>query len=461
MDEGAMITSASGQEARREARRFLADRMLARLARWLRVAGEDVISPALPGSHEPTRAGLARLARIESRTVVTRDRTFPLPRHHRLLILATDLDSQLREFYRAFPADPLARLFTRCSLCNGLTETVALGEVVADVPAVVRERGRDFRRCLACGQVYWEGSHTAHIRARLGALDLGAGSRPIAPLRPPVGGLAVDDHRGWARFDDFLRELLSRLDLSWSGYRKPRRHLRSRLVARMAALGIESYAGYLDHVTAHPEEEIRLTEILGVTISRFFRDREDWFHLAETALPALAALGRAARAASLGCASGEEPYTLRLLWNERWPAAGLDILAVDVREEVLERARTAAYPPASVHSVPADVLARRFAPEATADGTVYRLAPALTAGVRFVRRDFMREPLPAPLDLILCRNVAFTYLGAARQRAMAERFAAALRPGGYLMIGGGERLPAATGGLERAGRCLYRKAAVA
>jgi len=76
-------------------RRFLADRMLARLARWLRVAGEDVIAPALPGSHEPAREDLSRIARAEGRIVLTRDRTFPLPRSDRLLVVATDLDAQL------------------------------------------------------------------------------------------------------------------------------------------------------------------------------------------------------------------------------------------------------------------------------------------------------------------------------------------------------------------------------
>ncbi len=441
-------------------RRFLADRMLARLARWLRVAGEDVISPAAPGSHTPTRSELARIALIESRIVLTRDRTFPLQRHERLLILSTDLEAQLREFYRTFPGDPLARLFTRCSLCNGALIAVRKEDIAAKLPEVVRERGSDFHRCRDCGQLYWDGSHTARIRARLAAL--GVEAQPVANGGSTPGSeLARDDHRGWARFDDFLRVLLARLDLSWAGYRKPRQRLRPRLVARMAELGLRDYADYLDHVAADPEEETVLAAILGVTISRFFRDREDWVHLAAVAFPGLAALGRPARAVSLGCASGEEPFTLRIQWNDRLPGDLLDILAVDVRGDVLERAAAAVYPPASVHSVPAEFLARHFACEGAARAKSYRLDRAIVDSVRFARLDFMREPLPGLFDLLLCRNVVFTYLGTTRRREMAGRLVAAVAPGGFFMIGGGECLPADTGGLERAGRCLYRKIAVA
>jgi chemotaxis methyl-accepting protein methylase/uncharacterized protein with PIN domain len=447
----------------RGGRRFLADRMLSRLARWLRVAGEDVTAPALAGSHAPARAELARRAQAEGRIVLTRDRTFPLPRADRLLIVATDLDQQLREFYHAFPADPLARAFTRCSLCNGLAAAAARDDVFADLPPAVREMGRDFRRCRDCGQVYWDGSHTARIRARLGALGVLGG---VAPGRRRSSELAPDDHRGWARFDDFLRELLARLDLAWAGYRRPRRSLRPGLVARMAELGLRDYGEYLDHVAAHPEESARLAVLLAVTISRFFRDREDWATLGELVIDELAARGRregrAVCAASLGSASGEEPYTLRILWTELAPDVPLDLLAADVRADVLARARAAVYTAPSIHSVPVDLLARHFAPEPGNAGSVYRLDRRIADRVRFVQLDFTRDPLPGPFDLLLCRNSAFTYLGLARQEDVATRLVAALAPGGYLMIGGGERLPAAAPGmaeLARAGRCLYRRSA--
>jgi chemotaxis protein methyltransferase CheR len=336
--------------------------------------------------------------------------------------------------------------------------------VIDLLPPAVRESGRDFRRCAGCGHVYWDGSHTRWIRGRLAAVR---SALDAATHAAPDGGraaaeavdaertpdLALDDHRGWARFDDFFRELLSRLDLSWRGYRRPRRSLRSRLVARIGELGLRSYAEYLDHLAIHPEEEARLDELLAVTISRFFRDREDWLHLAAHAFPALAASAGEARATevravSVGCASGEEPYTLRLLWDQPVPLA---ILAVDVRVELLARAKEALYSPSSVHSVPEEILNRHF----TREGGSYRLDPTIITAVRFARLDVWHDSLPGSFDLILCRNLAFTYLGERRRHEIARRLVSSLAPGGFLMIGGSERLPEGIG-LVRAGRSLYR-----
>jgi chemotaxis protein methyltransferase CheR len=431
-------------------RRFLADRMLTRLTRWLRVAGEDVLAPARPGSHEPPRDELLRLARSENRIVLTRDQSFPGLRSERLLILATELEPQLIEFYRAFPADPLEHAFQRCSACNGLAAVVERRDVLDEVPLAVRERGTGFRRCVQCGHVYWEGSHSRHIREKLLAVR-----REMEANASPPPALLPDDQRGWARFDDFLRELLIRLDLSWAGYRRPRRSLRGPVVAQMRELGIIDYARYLDYIEQHfEEEEKRLAAILTVPISRFFRDREDWRQLAQVAFPALGARGGIVRAASLGCASGEEPYTLRLLWDQH-QLGELAIEAFDLREDLLARAARAVYTPSSLHSVPSAIREQSFVQH----GPTFQLDRRVVESVRFVRGDFLREPLPGPFDLILCRNSAFTYLGEDRRLRALAILAGALVPGGFLMIGGGERLPEGQRGrpFQRVGRCLYRQ----
>lgn len=455
------MSSPAAQAESESGRRFLADRMLWRLARWLRVAGEDVLAPARPGSHEPTRDQLLDLARTESRVVLTRDRSFPGLRSDRLLIVSTDLDEQLREFYHAFPGDPLARVFTRCTACNGQAAEVERETVLARLPPAVRAHGRGFRCCRKCGQIYWDGSHSRAIRKRLTEVQQALAAAPSEGMgrsgaAGPVPVLAPDDHSGWVRFDDFLRLLFARLDLSWSGYRRPRRSLRTPIVERMRELGIRDYGEYLEHLEAHfAEEEGALAPILAITISRFFRDREDWVHLAGLAFPELARHDRPLRAASLGCASGEEPYSLRLLWNDAASVGlsppPLEIDAFDVREDLLDRALKAIYPASSIHSVPAP-FRRHFIPE---DGS-YRLERAIVTSVGFSRLDLFRDTIPGPFALILCRNLAFTYLGEGRRGVFARRLLAALAPGGFLMIGGGERLPPELGEkIHRLGRCLY------
>jgi chemotaxis protein methyltransferase CheR len=138
------------------------------------------------------------------------------------------------------------------------------------------------------------------------------------------------------------------------------------------------------------------------------------------------------RAWSAGCASGEEAYTLALLW----PA--IDVLATDVHAPVLERARRARYPASSLRELTAAERERGF----VACGGEHAVRPEIAARVAVARHD-LRDPPPAaaPFDLVLCRNAAFTYLDAAAQGAALDRLADALVAGGALVLGLHESLP--------------------
>ncbi|MGD8394449.1 MAG: DUF5615 family PIN-like protein, partial [Candidatus Eiseniibacteriota bacterium] len=279
-----------------ERRRFLADRMLGRLARWLRVAGQDVASAGVEPL--PDRTLLER-ARAAGRIVLTRDRRFPGHPAERLILHATELDEQLLEFFVAFPADPLAGAWTRCTVCNAPVEAVARDSVLARLPPRVREHGSDFRRCTACGHLFWQGTHTARLRARLERLRTrlatrgGRGAPPGSPapaaVATPGGPGGPDSAPAREAFDRQLRALFQAHGYSWRGYRKVRRRLRAPLAARAAALGLPGIDAYLARLASDPAERRRLDALVAIPVSRFFRDREDWRQLAREVFPSLAA----------------------------------------------------------------------------------------------------------------------------------------------------------------------------
>jgi uncharacterized protein with PIN domain len=144
--------------------RFIADAMLGRLARWLRMLGCDTAFDASITDPELARRGIE-----EERTILTRDRRFREEwRVPRLLVLETEAPlEQLREVARAFDLDSRSRLFTRCNRCNAPLASVGRAEVAGRIPErVLRERER-FALCPSCGRVYWEGSHTVRMRRLL------------------------------------------------------------------------------------------------------------------------------------------------------------------------------------------------------------------------------------------------------------------------------------------------------
>ena len=159
----------------------------------------------------------------------------------------------------------------------------------------------------------------------------------------------------------FLQWALPHLRMRWKGFRRVRRQVRRRINARLQALGVPDAEAYRRHLEAHPDEWRILDGFCRVTISRFHRNRGVFRFLFHTVLPELAARAMARgddtlRVWSLGCASGEEPYTLAIGWmhalRDLNPSVALSILATDADPHMLERARSAVYTRSSVRELP-------------------------------------------------------------------------------------------------------------
>ncbi len=157
----------SQQPSEPEAPRLLADCMLGRLAKWLRLLGYDTAYENDATDHE-----LARRARVEGRILLTRDQQLSDRRGLKTLFIRSQkLELQLQEVCEALgpPADPS---LSRCSICNVLLESVAAEDVVDRVPRYVLEAHADFRHCPCCGRVYWSGSHVDTMDEQLEEFDL-------------------------------------------------------------------------------------------------------------------------------------------------------------------------------------------------------------------------------------------------------------------------------------------------
>jgi chemotaxis protein methyltransferase CheR len=244
----------------------------------------------------------------------------------------------------------------------------------------------------------------------------------------------------------FLHWALPRLGLRWPGYRKVRARVRKKLNERLRELGLSDIAAYRDRLDAHPEEWAVLGSLCRITISRFHRDRGAFDHLRRAVLPELAerALERGAEAVrcwSAGCASGEEPYTLRILWElglpPNPPRVPLRVVATDIDERLLERAREGRYSASSLKELPRELLETAF----VRDGDQFRLREELRAGVEFHRQDIREEMPEGPFDLVLCRILVFTYFDEDGQREVLRGIGERLVAGGYLIVGSHESLP--------------------
>jgi chemotaxis protein methyltransferase CheR len=252
---------------------------------------------------------------------------------------------------------------------------------------------------------------------------------------------------------EFLKWCLPELGLRWPGYRKVRRLVGKRLGRRIAELGIKDLPAYRELLCRDPAEWSQLHVICRIPISRFYRDRGVFDSIGQRILPDAAAKAvergdRMVRCWSAGCASGEEPYTIALIWRYQvaphWPTVALRIVATDADETMIARAEAGCYTRSSLKELPREWVERAF----RAPGALYCLDPELRRGVDFALQD-IRDAMPdGPFDVIFCRNLAFTYFEEGLQRRVLDGLKGRLTAGGVLVLGMHEALPAGSSGFD-------------
>lgn len=151
---------------------YLCDEMLQKMARWLRIAGYNVISPKGQTDRE-----LARMAADEGRVLLTRDRDLSnMKGIESLLIRSDDLETQMREVFDRYPPGGNPPGKSRCPLCNGelisFKKTDLPDEIIIEIPPMVYENHVLFLWCSGCAKPFWFGSHWKGIGSILGSYGL-------------------------------------------------------------------------------------------------------------------------------------------------------------------------------------------------------------------------------------------------------------------------------------------------
>ena len=221
------------------------------------------------------------------------------------------------------------------------------------------------------------------------------------------------------------------------------RCLRRRVAVRMRATGAHRYADYAQRLTSDPREYERLLDALTINVTKLFRNWEAYEALGRVVVPELWALpAPSLRVWSAGCSSGEEPYSLAVMFHRHASARGelgrlgrVRVLGSDIDRASLAAAADREFDEAAFADTPPEIRARYFTPAVPS-----RVHPVVRAMIDLERRDLLRdEPPRGGMHLIACRNVVI-YFDRPTQEALFERFHAALLPGAFLFLGKVETL---------------------
>ncbi|MEP7087034.1 MAG: protein-glutamate O-methyltransferase CheR [Gemmatimonadota bacterium] len=216
--------------------------------------------------------------------------------------------------------------------------------------------------------------------------------------------------------------------------------VRRRIAVRMRARSVHTFADYGLVLDRDPQEYDLLLDALTINVTKFFRNPETFAAIDGELIPALyARVEPQLRIWSAGCASGEEPYSMAMLMHRYATTQGkrfdrVEVLGTDLDRASLASAERALYQESTLSDTPAELRQLYFSTQPP-----YRIRADVRARVQFRRHDLLREPFPEPQHLIICRNVII-YFDRVTQEALFERFAEALLPDGFLVLGRVETL---------------------
>ncbi len=256
--------------------------------------------------------------------------------------------------------------------------------------------------------------------------------------RASAGVLSLPDITDFVR--EVCAELRHRLGHDFSQYK--RSTVLRRIQRRMQVVGAADGATYLERLRENRQEADLLFRDLLINVTCFFRDAEAFEVLRREVIPELLKDKGASdtiRIWSPGCSSGEEAYSIAILLTEamaRMPARPtVQVLATDIDEPMLQKARAARYPQSAVKDVPLELLDRYF----FAQEDDYALVQPIRDMVRVSNHNLIKDPPFSRIDLIVCRNLLI-YLNSALQQRLIPVFHYALRGGGWLFLGSAENI---------------------
>jgi len=238
------------------------------------------------------------------------------------------------------------------------------------------------------------------------------------------------------QMDDYQRfianvKLKTGIDLSL--YKEAQ--MKRRLISLYEKKGYKSFHEFYKAMEA---SQVLLHEFLDrmtINVSEFYRNAKRWEVLEKKFIPQLLKEKRRLKVWSAACSTGEEPYTLAIILSKFVPLPQVSILATDIDENVIMRAKMGIYPERSLQEVPEDVKKKFF----IKDGEFYKISEEIKRAVTFKKHNLLADRFDSNYDLIICRNVLIYFTEEAKEE-LYHKFNEALRPGGIFFVGSTEQI---------------------
>lgn len=252
-------------------------------------------------------------------------------------------------------------------------------------------------------------------------------------------------------YEQFTLNIKKKTGIDLSLYKEAQ--MKRRLISLYEKKGYRSFQEFYQAIS---QDRVLLNEFLDrmtINVSEFYRNGKRWEVLETKILPKLLEKNNRLKVWSAACSTGEEPYTLAMILSKFMPLAQVQILATDIDDNVIERAKIGMYPDRSLNEVPLEMKMKFF----TQDGSFFKISDEIKKTVTFQKQNLLADPFGGPFDLIVCRNVLIYFTEEAKD-VLYNKFSGAMRKDGIFFVGSTEQIfNPSVYGLETEDTFFYRK----
>ncbi len=234
-------------------------------------------------------------------------------------------------------------------------------------------------------------------------------------------------------YEGFKHEIYKLADINLSLYKE--KQMKRRIDSLIKKNGYELYQEYVQALKNDKNLYNEFINYLTINVSEFYRNPEQWEVLKDQILPMLLKRSSKLKIWSTACSTGDEPYTLVMVLNQHIPLSSIKILATDINDEALRKAKAGNYSEKSLEKLPEAYIAKYF----TKDGNIYTIKDEVKKCVEFSKINLLKDNYPSECDLVVCRNVLIYFTEEAKAE-MYVKFNKALKDKSVLFIGSTEQI---------------------
>lgn len=231
----------------------------------------------------------------------------------------------------------------------------------------------------------------------------------------------------------FIQQVKKATGIDLSLYKEAQ--MKRRLTSLRDKNGFTDFQRYYDAMRKDESLFAQFLDRMTINVSEFFRNQKRWEIMENKILPELMEGDKKLKVWSAACSTGEEPYTLSMILTNLSSSRHSQIIATDIDEIALNRAKAGIYPERSLQEVPESYKKAYF----QKDGLYFKVDESIKKQVSFQKHNLLADPFDRQYDLIVCRNVLIYFTEEAKHE-LYKKFSEALRPGGYLFVGSTEQI---------------------